>query len=169
MAWNQLVAVKRNLVTEFDGIMPGPTETGSPSGGVDYSWPGKMQLDEHVWFYGGEHSISDPAIKAGRRWRDVVTSFDLVIEVRRAGPTVDTDDRVTLQAECDERCDYLLGLCDEWIADNADLGFGPGTSTDNEFVITGALIEAVRFEHGPTDRGCAALNVARITYYARIK
>lgn len=169
MAWNQLVAVKRNLVTEFAAIMPVSEETGGAVG-VDYSWPGKMQLDEHLWFYGGEHAISDPVIKAGRRYRDIVSSFDLVIEVRRAGATVDPDDGTTdLQSECDERCDYLLGLCDEWIADNPHLGFGPGTSTDNEFTITGSLIEAVRFEHGPTDRGCAALNVARVTYYARIK
>lgn len=170
MAWNQLVAVKRNLVRELAKVIPASDESGNPVAGIDYSWPGKMQLDEHIWFYGGEHSIDDPVVKAGRRWRDVTSSFDLVIEVRRTGQTIDSDDRITLQADCDERCDYLLGLCDQWIADNPHLGFGPDPdAVDNDFVITGSLIEAVRFEHGPIDRGCAALNVARVTYYARIK
>jgi hypothetical protein len=168
MAQNQIIPVKQALVAAWSAILP-QIEGSSTPVGCDYSWPGAKQKAEHIWFYGARTQVTDVALKAGRRWRDVVTSTDVVIEVSRKGKQTDETSAVVLQPVVDERCDYLLGLLDEWVADNPNLGFGPGTSTDNTFAITGALIEAHDFEHGPIENGCAARNIARLTYYARVK
>ena len=168
MAQNQIIAVKQALVAAWNEILPTIESTGTPVG-CDYSWPGSKQRLEHIWFYGARTDVTDIAIKAGRRWREMVTSLDVVIEVSRKGKQTDETSAVVLQPIVDARCDYLLGLLDEWVADNPTLGFGPGTSADNSFAITGALIDGHDFEHGPIENGCAARNIARLTYYARVK
>lgn len=170
MAANQVVTIKQALVTAWAAILPNIDGTAQPVG-VDYSWPGSRQRLEHVWFYGARTEVTDVVVKAGRRWRDVTTSVDVVVEVSRKGKQVDDTTAVVLQPVVDERCDYLLGLIEEWVADNPTLGYGAGTSSDglNSFAVQGALIESVDFEHGPIENGCAARNIARLTYYARIK
>lgn len=168
MAQNQIIPVKQALVVAWSAILPQIEGTATPVG-CDYSWPGAKQKAEHIWFYGARTEVTDLAIKAGRRWREMVTSLDVVIEVNRKGKQVDQNASVVLQPVVDERCDYLLGLLDEWVADNPTLGFGPGTTADNSFAITGALIDGHDFEHGPIENGCAARNIARLTYHARVK
>jgi hypothetical protein len=166
MAQNQIIQVKTALIAAWSEILPDIESTGRPVG-CDYSWPGAAQRLEHIWFHGARTLTEPRTIKAGRRMRTVNTSLDVVIEVHRKGKQLDSGQTVVLQQVVDARCDELFGLLDEWVADNQRLTFDPSTDTGG-LVIDWADFESVDLEHGPTENGCAARNVARLSYQARI-
>jgi len=164
MAYSQVVAVKRALITAWSALLPNIPETDEPVG-CDYAHPGDATRLEHIWLHNVHHDIEPRTIKAGRKLRTYLTSIDVHIQVRRLGPELDETFATTLQAEVDERAYELFGILDEWVADNPRLGFNPGDTT---LVIDHATFTVSDETTGSFDHGCGARILARLTYQARI-
>lgn len=162
---NQLKTVKLACVDEWRPLMPAHPITGEEVT-VSYAWPGAaLQGSAAVWTVGGRTVSVDNAIKAGRRWRRVETTFDVVAEVYLKGRT--NDGRLNiLQQEADDFVEQITGTIDDWIADNVRLTFD---QPNGDIFIDWATFDSVTLEHGPTADGAAARHICEITYQARLR
>jgi hypothetical protein len=163
MAYNHLSRVKGSMATALAKIMPTNPATGTAIP-VDYAWPGtQRQHPTHVWFAGGRTLSGPSTLKAGRKRRDQTVSFDIIVESRIKGPTVDSNGVNVLQQQVDEIVEEIVGLIDEWVADNPLLG----QTTSSDVPIDWATFDSWTLTHGPEDNGCAALAVVTISYKLR--
>jgi hypothetical protein len=166
MAYNQLKTVKLACVDAWAEIMPNDPVSGQAIP-VGYAWPGTwQQRAASVWTSGGRTTYLENSLKAGRRFRRVETTFQVVSEVYLTGRTLDESGANVLQQEADDLIEQITGTIDEWIADNPKLGF---TNTAGAIFIDWATFASVTLEHGPTENGVAARHVCDITYHARLR
>jgi hypothetical protein len=163
MAYDQARRVKQTMVEALAAVMPTDPETGE-SVPVDYAWPGtNHQQVCHVWFVGARTESTYGGMRAGRKRRDQVTTFDIVIERKLLGQIVDGDGVNVLQAQADELVEDVAGVIDEWIADNVTLG---QTTASDVPVDYGSVVSFV-LTHGPIDVGVMSVGVLTVQYRLR--
>ncbi len=166
MAYNQLKTVKLACVAAWAEIMPNDPISGRPIP-VGYAWPGSwQQRAASVWTVGGRTNSLENSLKAGRRFRNIETTFEVVSEVYLTGKTLDESGMNVLQQEADDLVEMITGTIDEWVADNPRLGF---TDINGPIFVDWATFDSVTLEHGPTDTGVAARHICEITYHARLR
>lgn len=163
MAYDQLSRVKRSMAEALAEAMPNNESTGHPIP-VHYAWPGSAkQAPTHVWFVGGR-TVSGPSTqKSGRKRRDQTTTFDIVVECNMKGPTLDEFGVNVLQEKADQVVEEIVGLIDEWIADNPLLG----QTTSSDVPVDSSRFEGWSLIHGPLDNGCASIGLCTVSYRLR--
>jgi hypothetical protein len=163
MAYYELSRVKRSMVEALAAIMPNNEATGQAIP-VHYAWPGSQrQAPVHVWFVGGRTVSSPSTMRAGRKRRDQTTTFDIVVECNMKGPTLDEFGVNVLQEQADQVVEEIVGLIDEWIADNPQLG----QTTSTDVPIDYATFDSSQLAHGPLDNGCASIALCTVSYRLR--
>ena len=157
MAYDQPRRVKQTMVAALADLMP----DGVP---VEYAWPGTNgQKPTHVWFVGAR-TLSEPyAMRAGRKRRLQATSFDIVIEAKLTGQTVDGAGVNVLQEQADEIVEQIAGIIDEWVADNVTLG----QTASTDVPVDDASFDSFTLTHGPVDTGVVSIGVITISYRLR--
>lgn len=160
MAGDPIVTVRQQLVAALRPLMPTITD-GTRQVPVSYSWPGSAQEREHVWMTGGSSPVEIPTMKAGRKRREVTTSFDVVIDVQMVGRAVDGSGVPVLQPAADQRREELVTVVADWVADNPLLGFATR-------VIDWCEVARIERAEGPTDNGVGSQAVLTLTYHARL-
>lgn len=163
MAYDQISRVKRSMVAALAEIMPGSEATGFPVP-VHYAWPGaEHQRPLHVWF-ANARTVSQPSTqRAGRKRRDQTVTFDIIVECRLKGATRDKNGVNVLQEQADAQVEEIVGLIDEWVADNPLLG----QTTSDDVPIDWATFDGWTLTHGPESDGCGAIGVVTISYHIR--
>jgi hypothetical protein len=166
VAYNQLKTVKLACIAAWAEIMPDdPISLRKIP--VGYAWPGSQhQRAASVWTVGGRTQYLDNSLKAGRRFRNIETTFQVVSEVYLTKKTLDDSGANVLQQEADDLVEVITGTIDEWVADNPKLGFA---DLNGPIFIDWATFDSVALEHGPTETGVAARHICEITYHARLR
>jgi hypothetical protein len=165
MAYNELSVVKRAVVGALAPLMPTDPETGDRAP-IEYAWPGEqLTRPLHVFTANGRTTSTPSTMGAGRKRRDQSVSFDVIIECRRTGETVDGEGRNVLQEQADELVETVAGIIDQWVADNPTLGLTEAGDVPVDY----ATFDSFTLEHGPLATGVGARGICQITYRIRPK
>ncbi len=160
MAGDPIVLVRQQLVTALSALMP-PITGATALVPVNYSYPGQAQEREHLWFSGGLSPVSIASMKAGRKRREVTTSFELIVEVAMVGRGLDAQGANLLQVTADQRREQLVTIVSEYLADNPLIGFTDRT-------IDWCELTQIDRSEGPTENGVGSRAVLTLTYHARL-
>lgn len=162
MAGNPVAAVKANLVAALRDLMPQQTDS-TDLVPVFYAYPG----DEHagtevVWLHGADTEYAVHSMRADRRRRKLVIRFDVVAQVLLQGATLDDIDSAgqAPQQIADARCDELIQVVDEYIADEQHAA--------SPALVDVAWVEGSRHEYGTHEHGSWARVILRVACDARI-
>jgi hypothetical protein len=162
MAGNPITTVKANLRPALAALMPATTADASVTVPVFYRYPGDATVPrECVWFHGSETTYAVTALRAGRRRRTLTVRFDVVAQVLLEGPTVvEATDNTPLNYDADLRCDALITVVDEYIADEEHLATAS--------LVDVAWVESTRQEYGVQPNGAWSRAIARVAFHARV-
>lgn len=158
MAYVDVPALKRSIVDQLAQVLPDGFD-GKPIP-IDYAWPGTdKQKPVHVWMFNATTASEPRGQMAGRKRRDQTVTLDIVVEVIKQGATVDQSGRNVLQEAVDAKITEIVGVIDEWIADNPTAG----QTSSADVPVDWARFDGWTLEQGVLTGGASGRGTVRIS------
>ena len=161
MAYVDIPTLQRSLVDQLAAIMPSDWD-GNESR-IDYAFPGVAQQRAlHAWFFDAR-GLSVPSTQsAGRKRRDQTWSMSIMVQAMRPVRTLDDSGLNVGQETVDAAVMEVLGLFDEWIADNPTLG----QTSSSDPRVDSAQAESFQLQQGAVANGVGAIGTFTFTFRA---
>lgn len=158
MSYIDIPRVKRSVADQLAAVLPNDIDGLKVR--VDYAWPGaEAQRPVHIWFFGGRLVSEPDGQMSGRRRRDQTVTLPLVIEVQVEGRTLDGQGYNVLQEKADGIVNQIVGMIDEWLADNPTAG---QTSSD-DVPVDAATFGSFTLQEGLSATGATARGTCEIS------